>query len=259
MDRKSRSTGKRVAFETMDDGTIRARKAEIPQWYNDILAFEGECLHQSWWWQRYEIDSIRMRAQEIAESVAGRGKDRLWSRSQSRLYRNTITRVHRHSVRANPKQEVNLDPSLRGDLEFWMCMGSSVRGLEKYILHEILSCRDHRRQQVRRAVLYIQEKGKRENLSSEQTSDLIQVASELISRSAKRFAGFMGQADEMAAMIEHYCHEFNKHQVKEQQKRKKATTIYKRVKGRSKTKSVPNTTRRRQVPPLPSERVPAAA
>ena len=97
----------------------------------------------------------------------------------------------------------HLDWNLQEDLEFWCCVGHSVRGLEKYIIGELFKGRDQRKRQIYRSIRYITKRGIRENMPQHEIDELIRLASEVTSEPARYYARTFAAADQVAAFLEH--------------------------------------------------------
>lgn len=189
MKQNRRCHRRRVHFDTDEMGEVKAEGVAAP---HRLLHSDLERC----WWQRYELSELRSSAQEVVEAIED-GGDFIWVNGGRKPYCKSIDKAFRSCV---SKKE--LSSSTRRDLEFWVSVGHSRRGLERHIVTSFGEERQRRRADIVDGVLFVQYRCWEEGLNEEQTPKLLRAASERISLGSARFSAAMGAADAVAARTE---------------------------------------------------------
>mmetsp|Transcript_21907 Transcript_21907/g.37265 ORF Transcript_21907/g.37265 Transcript_21907/m.37265 type:complete len:270 (-) Transcript_21907:562-1371(-) len=188
----STTNQKRVTFELTDYGDVRTYRYESPY-------VRSELIDESLWWSAGEFGFIRSSAMLLTSKVRnGDDEDELTTYRRN-SYRKSLSKAYRLSVKS-----ADLPRNAREDLEFWVNLGDSRRGLEKFILEDMRRDRDKRRDKLVGAVRTAQDRCKERGCPSGQKAEMLRNVSEGSSRHAKRFARVMAIADEYAANLEKY-------------------------------------------------------
>lgn len=203
----SSTTKKRVVrFATNEDGDIlatpiktkrRRRRRDGSKSSKGSACSSKKNVFKSWC-QEKEFIEMRKDAFQVLDQVREGSCDAAWEKKRRYTYRSCLERVFRCCLRAK-----SLTSGLRQDLGFWMSVGHSRRGLERFILDETLGkMRDEQRMRVLDGVLFVQDKCREEKLTQAQTERLLQTASEVNSKPARIFAQHMARADRVAVIAE---------------------------------------------------------
>lgn len=177
---------RRVQFETNDKGEVKVSVA-APAHVLDERTLE-DC-----WWKASEHAVFRQNARQVAQSIED-GGDCLFEKGGRRSYVNIIEKVYTHSLTSRRA----LPNATRKELEFWIQVGHSRRGLERMVASAIGEERIGRRVDVIVEVLQTQYHCWEQRKSAEQTAKLLKTVSERESTFSSRFAEMMGAADAIA-------------------------------------------------------------
>ena len=189
----SRRCRQRVRFAENEMGEVKATYASAE--HELFLADMVRC-----WWQPCEFSLIRENAHELVKEIK-RGLDSSLEFGGRKSYKKAMNRVYKACTTAGYKRRA-LPMPIRKELEYWVNVGESRRGLEKVVLSSSMGKeRQQRRSDVILAVLFAQEQCWVEGMSQHHTTKLIREASEKESVSSARFAYFMGAADATAAAL----------------------------------------------------------
>ena len=147
------------------------------------------------WWQPREMQAIRQGAYDVVKAMDD-GGDFFWEKLGQKPYRRVLHKVYKSCVAGKQKE---LSPATRNDLDFWVGIGHTRRGLERCTVAATVGKeRRRRRSKLIENVLFVQERCWEEGLSYTQTAKLTRVASERESTIAARFAALLGSADAAA-------------------------------------------------------------
>jgi len=135
----------------------------------------------------------------MSQAIEGSG-DFLWENGGRKSYCKTIEQIYRCVLSSSSKREIS--PSSQKNLEFWVSVGHSRRGLECHIVASVGKDRSRRKNNVIRRVLMAQERCIIERQSPEMACEFIRCASEKASQCSRRFAILMAEADQAAALRE---------------------------------------------------------
>uniref|UniRef100_A0A7S1GP21 Uncharacterized protein n=1 Tax=Cyclophora tenuis TaxID=216820 RepID=A0A7S1GP21_CYCTE len=150
------------------------------------------------WCQQDEFLAMRQEALKVLEQVRNGSSDMIWAKARKYTYKKCLEKSFRLCLKGK-----KVSNTLQQDMGFWMSVGHTRRGLEKFILDDTLgSMRDEQRLRVQEGVLFVQDKCREQNMTAHQTERLLQAASELNSRPAQVFALHMGRADRIAVITE---------------------------------------------------------
>lgn len=186
---------KRVRFATAPNGEIKVscHEAATP------LSTSPRFRPSKFWWQSDEIVALRTHAHAITELVKSGGCDLIWEKATKTTYIDCMRRAY-FKCDSNKSKKTKM---LIENLSFWLCIGHSRRGLERFILEDMRICREEGRQQLWDHVLDVQDECyDNEDVSVDETWARVQQASSFCSQSAERFAQLMGQADALAVQME---------------------------------------------------------
>eukprot|EP00541_Cyclophora_tenuis_P018919 CAMPEP_0116559892 /NCGR_PEP_ID=MMETSP0397-20121206/10665_1 /TAXON_ID=216820 /ORGANISM="Cyclophora tenuis, Strain ECT3854" /LENGTH=226 /DNA_ID=CAMNT_0004085745 /DNA_START=357 /DNA_END=1037 /DNA_ORIENTATION=+ len=118
-------------------------------------------------------------------------------RKERTSYRNTLRNVYKkYSTYSPAGSRAELSVQERHDLEYWVRVSPSRRGLERMVMKK---AQNRRRSDVIRTVLSMQQQCRDEGLTQDQTIQLIKAALEPVSSTSAKMAAVMGAADAVAA------------------------------------------------------------
>ena len=180
----------RVRFAEDESGTIKTTMHR----YNHIkLNIEAQRL----WWQREDFDRIRQEAIQVTDDVC-KG-DSLWAGCRKYGYGKCILKTYKHCSRRGSEDDLRTE--LRDDLLFWVLVGHSRRGLEKFMVNEVRNERETKRRKAIDMVLHVQDKCRDRGLGPYETMRLVGFAYEGQNTAGKQFAKVLGAVDAEAASV----------------------------------------------------------
>ena len=114
-------------------------------------------------------------------------------------YRKSLSKAYRLS-----QKNGELPRNCREDLAFWINLGVSRRGLEKFMVDDMKRDRERKREKAYAAVKAAQEKAIERRANEEQTANLVAGAYQSHTKWSAKFARVLGVADEYAAGVERH-------------------------------------------------------
>jgi len=184
----SKQQQRRVQFAVDKTGRIKESQSK-PQ--HQLLETDLEQC----WWQPADFIAMRRRVRELHSALEDRKV--LMGTSDHKSYRRTMSKVQ--SCCFNRSGKKSLPASTLRDLEYWVRVENSPRGLEKFILPSLTRQRLERREDVIMGVLLLQDECWLRGLSQPQTESLLQAKSEKESKHAKKYARIMAAIDDVVA------------------------------------------------------------
>lgn len=185
----SRRQRRRVRFERSETGD-GVKTSEIAAPHRQLFSDA-----QRLWWQREDFERIRLEASKVTEDI--RLGDVLWADARKYSYSKCLSKLYRCSNKKNAE----LSSQVKDDFFFWILVGHSRRGLERFVMDDLRKDREQKRCDAFETVLVEQDKCEERHLSIEETERIIHAAYEKQSRGAKKFAELMGEADAHAARV----------------------------------------------------------
>jgi hypothetical protein len=179
---------RRVSFATTEDGKIKTTS------YKSSYSRSTMSDHVLWWPKSQRAEN---RKDAFMEAAAARGCFTKGGEFTRSAYSKTLAQVYEAKLKGK-----ELPYSVQAEFYFEVSLRHSVRGLEKLIYDGIKIDRKERREMVINGVLYIQERCLKEGRKENLRTNMIRLASESITKEAKRIARMYGEADRFASQFQ---------------------------------------------------------
>mmetsp|Transcript_16070 Transcript_16070/g.36901 ORF Transcript_16070/g.36901 Transcript_16070/m.36901 type:complete len:372 (-) Transcript_16070:30-1145(-) len=181
---------RRVRFAKNEKGKLLRTYDKAPS--NHRLKGQSDCERR--WWQDSDFDKAREGVNAVSDAIDN-GGDAEWENMGKTTYHKTIQRLFRSCVKNDDKWKTP-ESSVFQDLQFWVRVGHSRRGLERFIVNDVGVDMEHNKGDLIEGVLKAQKKCDKEEISDDQRFDMIRKASQKHSTVSARLAAALGKADE---------------------------------------------------------------
>jgi hypothetical protein len=163
----------------------------------DTSITKSEALYESdinlLWWSRAERKAIKKKILNFEYHC-----ERLSSSEAS--HSKGFLQAYQHAY----KGEVT-SPVLEAEFIFEVAKERFDRGVEKYVVNEIMQVHGRRQKKLKELIFFIQDSPRSKSLGYDRFSELLRLASEKCTLGSKNVAHLYGKADAHAVKNRHYC------------------------------------------------------